>query len=101
MWICLNDAFVSIVEDGRRPGNLLVRARRREHLGALVPNVLITETRKSDYRYRVSLPQSTVANLIRERVAGIDYGNFKGSTKDKTLHDMYSVWWGDHIRIQR
>ncbi len=32
MWICLNDAFLSIVTDTTHPDQLLVRARRRDDI---------------------------------------------------------------------
>lgn len=35
MWICLNDAFVSAVQDRNNPNRLCVRARKREHLERL------------------------------------------------------------------
>jgi hypothetical protein len=101
MWICLNDGFVSVVADPEIPGNLLVRARSAKHLKALAPEVRITKTPKRDYGWRVSLPADIVASIIANRVVEIDYDNFKDSVKERKLHRMYEMWWGDHFRYQR
>lgn len=100
MWVCFNDGFVSIVEDRERPGNLLVRARRRVHLTRFAPRK-ITRSADRDYMWRASLPADWVAKVIAENVAAIDYGNFKSSVRDRELHDMYALWWGDHVKLQR
>jgi hypothetical protein len=100
MWICFNNAFVSVVQDRDKPGYLLVRARRKAHLTKLFPKAKITETPKRDYRWRVSVPPLYMADLVAKHIIGIDYGNFKDSVKEDALHDMYSLWWGDHHRYQ-
>lgn len=100
MWICLNDAFVSIVADAKDPTILKVRARRRNHLRVLFPGAKIHRDEKADYRFRVFVPREDVAKVIAEEVRTIAYGNFKNSTKDHDLHDMYSLWWGDHRKLQ-
>jgi hypothetical protein len=79
---------------------LLVRARRKAHLTKLFPKMAITETPKRDYRWRVTVPAKVWADLVAKRVMAIDYGNFKDSVKEDTLHDMYAVWWADHHRYQ-
>lgn len=100
MWICFNDAFVSIVTDNQKPGNMLVRARSRAHLANVFPKRKITETTKSDYRWRVSVPKAEIAKLVAERITAIDYDNFKDSVREPRLHDMYATWWQDHYRYQ-
>ena len=76
------------------------RARRKAHLTKLFPKAKITETPKRDYRWRVSVPPLYMADLVAKHIIGIDYGNFKDSVKEDALHDMYSLWWGDHHRYQ-
>jgi hypothetical protein len=100
MWICFNNAFVSIVQDAQEPGNLLVRARAKKHLTALFPRRRVTRTPKADYRWRVSMPAKAVAALVAAKINGIDYGNFKDSVEDAKLHEMYALWWGDHYKFQ-
>jgi hypothetical protein len=100
MWICFNDAFVSVVKDMQKPGNMLVRARRKLHLTKLFPKMKITESPKSDYRWRVSVPAKVIADLTAARIENIAYDNFKDSVKEKELHHMYALWWNDHYRYQ-
>ncbi len=101
MWICLNDGFVSIVQDPARAGHMLVRARRKAQLTRLFPGRMpISRTPQRDYRWRVSVPASMIAQLVCERIKAIDYGNFKDSVKEPKLHDMYSLWWHDHHKLQ-
>ncbi len=98
MWICLNNAFVSVVQHTK--DKLVVRARRKSHLTALFPDGKIIETMDRDYRFRIFVDRKEFAALIAEKIANIDYTNFKDSTKDKSLHDMYLNWWGDHYDLQ-
>jgi hypothetical protein len=42
-----------------------------------------------------------VARRLAQQVEAIDYGNFKSSVRDRELHDMYTLWWGDHRKLQR
>jgi len=101
MWVCFNDAFVSIVTDPKNPGWLLVRARRKEHLQALFPAQRVITTPKNDYRYRVSLPMLVVMETVSKRIQDLKYPNFKDSVKEDELHNMYAKWWGDHYKFQR
>jgi hypothetical protein len=100
MWICLNNAFVSVIKDTKVPENLLVRARAKKHLEALFPRLQITETPKRDYRWRVSVPAATMAALIAEKISDITYDNFKNSVQEKKLHDLYAGFWCDHRGYQ-
>jgi hypothetical protein len=105
-WICLNDAFVSVVKDRTDPKGqtLLVRARRREHLRAFLgrhgKGVTILETEAADYRFRAKLPRAKLQAIMASRIDALDYDNFKNSVKDRELHDMYLTWWSDHLKMQ-
>ena len=104
MWLCLNNAFVSVVRDTEDPTGktLLVRARKRAHLVRLLGRgVTITETPKRDYRWRASVPRDVMSRIMDWHCQNIDYDNFKNSVGEKDLHDMYSTWWGDHHRLQQ
>ena len=101
MWICFNDAFVSIVKDRQKKGNLLVRARREGHLKLFQGyGGKLTHTPRRDYHWRVSLPKHIVTQVVGYQVNSIDYDNFKDSVGDKALHDMYAIWWNDHHQYQ-
>lgn len=88
MWLYLNDAFVSIVQDRDDPtGNtLLVRARVRGDIerflaGAGQPPPQVQETRRADYRFRVRVPRQTVACAVADAAQRIGYDNFKASVR--------------------
>src|SRR5262249_35823704 len=101
MWICLNDGFLSIVKDRAYQGHLLVRARRKQHLGCFLGSEEgIKHTPMRDYAYRISLPKEKVVELLAKKIREIEYGNFKDSVGNDGLHDMYAAWWGDHRRLQ-
>jgi len=101
MWICLNDAFVSMVEDYKDPDYLWVRARNSDHLVNLFPyRVNIQETPTRDYRFRVHASKREMARIIADRIEGIDYGNFKNSVKDKKYHDVLEDFWHSHAFYQ-
>lgn len=102
MWVCLNNSFVSIVENYFDKNTLLVRARRRKDvqnfLDADVGQYPITETLDSDYRFRAVVPREEVAIRMVKHLAKINYGNFKDSTKDEDLQHFYGEVWGSGIR---
>ena len=100
MWICLNDAFLSIVADQVHPGYLLVRARRQGEIEKVFPDAIVLGNVGSDYRYRAFIPRSQVALLLVERLEAIDYGNFKNSVRDADLHDAYYQIWRTMVRYQ-
>jgi hypothetical protein len=101
MWICLSDAFVSIVAIPKEPDYLMVRARRHNHLRRLFPDGhIITTPEPADYRYRVIVDREEVTKLLTERVEKINYTNFKDSVEDDDLHDLYLEMWFDHSKFQ-
>lgn len=107
----LQDCFLSIVDpEARKKSNgvspatvetpspkLLVRARRRmdieRFMGALLNTVVIEATPNRDYQFRALVKREIVANLLLNRVMTINYGNFKGGSKDCALHYAYMGVW--------
>lgn len=101
MWIMFNDAFLSIVDKSKMQGHLLVRARRPGDIEKIFPGITSRESFGTDYRYRADVPRTRVATAIGELVmTGINYRNFKSSTKDKPLHDAYMGVWNVMERLQ-
>lgn len=92
MWVCLNDAFFSIVDDGHKDG-LLVRARRAGDLERHFAGFEVQETPARDYRYRARVGRMFLAETLYQAAMNIDYSNFKNSVKDHKLHDAYSQVW--------
>lgn len=100
MWICCNDAFLSIVHKECGPDELLVRARRPGDIEKVFPEAKVKKSPGTDYLFRAVLPRALVAEAVAQRLMAVDYDNFKGSTKDRRLHDAYSAFWGIHARLQ-
>jgi hypothetical protein len=93
-WLCLNDAFLSVVNHQNDRGLLVVRARRAEHLrNVFGSNAEITVTPDRDYKYRTVADRKTVAEIVASRIESIDYGDFKNSVKSNRLHDLYAEFW--------
>lgn len=104
MWICLNNAFLSAVEDRNDRTFLVVRARKRGHLVDAFKGEdvkIIKSPPGSDYAYRTRVSKKNFAALVTQKIASINYDNFKNSVEDDTLHNMYSKWWGDHVKVFR
>ena len=103
MWVCLNNAMVSIVEDRDNPQMVFVRARQEQFLvdfmvGSNVYEIQNTPTR--DYQYRFHAPKAYVAFRMAEHVLNIDYGNFKASIPDEhpDLKDAYHKIWSESMK---
>ena len=93
MWIGLNDGWLSIVENWNDETELLVRARKLDHLTNTFPDCDYFKDSDADYPYRAFIPRDVVSKVIAEAVDGIDYPNFKNSVRDNTLHHAYNEIW--------
>ena len=94
MWICLNNAFLSIVDKAENKANLLVRARRKGDIKRVFPNAIERHTRGTDYAYRADIKREDVALTIAHNIDEINYDNFKNSVEDHQLHNAYAKVWG-------
>jgi len=103
MWIIMNDAFVSIVDQPPSIHKLLVRARVKgdiaRAMGMPVKEIL---TKDADYRYRAILPRNVVSLAIAAHVRSIDYGNFKDSVspKETKRKSVYMRVWTELFALQ-
>lgn len=103
MWLFLNNAFLSIVDEVAAKGGyrarlkgtaLLVRSRKAGHIESVFgADVKVTRTPDRDYLYRAVIQRGVVEDAIMKAIAAIDYGNFKNSVREKALHDAYSDCW--------
>ena len=100
MWLCLNDAFLSVVDKSTKRGCLLVRARRAGDIERVFPGAAVRESVNTDYRYRADVLRTAVADMVAERIKAIDYDNFKDSVADDELHNAYSSVWSVMGRLQ-
>lgn len=99
MWICLNDAFLSIVKNRNDDETLLVRARNPAHLLHVFPDCSIWSDEKADYPFRAYIERDEVAKIIGQRLMDIEYPNFKDSVKEHNLLSAYHKVWeimGNH-----
>lgn len=102
MWICLNNAFLSIVSKDCTPDCLLVRARRRGDIETVFPSTKgkVRRTVGNDYLYRAEVPRSEVGAALAAQAQSIDYDNFKNSVKNRSLHDAYAAVWHNISALQ-
>lgn len=100
MWICLNNAFLSIVSKECANDELLVRARRKEHITAVFPDANVRESFGTDYQFRANVNRKDVAMAIAQHIERITYGNFKDSVRNKPLHDAYMGIWTIMSKLQ-
>lgn len=101
MWIALNDSFLSIVDKAKKPGCLMVRARKKGDIEAVFPGAKVTANAGTDYKYRAEIDKQAVASTIAKRVLAIDYDNFKNSVKDHARHSVYSKAWSVLWNLQK
>ena len=102
MWICLKDAFFSIVEDYNDTKALRVRSRFSGDIEKVfgLDKGEVQYTPDNDYCYRVNLSKAVVAEALSEEVLGIDYPNFKNEadrlatskSEQSRARAYHSVW---------
>ena len=114
MWIFTRYGFFSAVcareGDGQHgnpvdPNRIMVRARVRGHLEALIQafpdnlaSVSIIKTPKTDYRFRIFVPKDTWTMVMTDLVQELDYDNFKSAAGRKLghhnpyIHTLHEVW---------
>ncbi len=93
MWVFLNDAFLSVVQDNADGDRVLVRSRDLEGMRRVLPEADIQEDLAADYRFRVFMPKAEWAAVLAREVERIDYGNFKNSIKNPKRHDTAMRVW--------
>jgi hypothetical protein len=100
MWIFTTDGFISVVAHRERPEQLLVRARRSEHIRSVFHDVEIECTPHADYRYRSVVPRALFLGRMLGALACIDYDNFKAAIPDADYHDAATEVWGTMHKLQ-
>ena len=100
MWIFTPKGFISAVAHRDRPGHLLVRARRAEHLRALFPDARVQSTPRADYRFRAVVTREQFLGRMLGAMSGIDYDNFKATIPDAEYHDAATEVWQVMHKIQ-
>jgi hypothetical protein len=110
MWIFTPSGFLSVVQDTRHPGALLVRARCREDVEAFADAVCraqagarpaVQQTATRDYRWRCTVSRAVFARWLYGQAMAIDYPNFKSRVHGQPDRDRaYSEAWTAMRRFQ-
>ncbi len=104
MWIVLNNAFVSIVDQPPGTSVLLVRARVKGDIARAMGGIKVKEikTEHADYRFRAVVSRKAVAKAISDHVLAIDYCNFKDSVapKETKRKGVYMRVWSELYALQ-
>lgn len=79
MWIFTQDGFISAVDNGHVPGKLSVRARDKKSLQLLadLTGQQITQSKRTDYPYRVYVTKEEFTHFLASHIESLDYSNFK------------------------
>lgn len=100
MWLCLNDAFLSIVHKDCGRNELMVRARREGDIERIFPRANVSRSTDTDYLYRAVLPRTEVEFAMVGELRRITYSNFKDTVTDEPLHHAYLGVWNRMAELQ-
>ena len=102
MWVFLNDAMFSFVQDRVNANELVCRARVRGDIEKVFPGADVKESTESDYRFRAWIKREVVATAMKNEVDRINYFNFKDSIakEDNDRHSAYIGVWSAMQRLQ-
>lgn len=114
MWVFMNDAFVSIVQDRVNDDLLWVRGRIKgdveKFFKPLPPQWRaevereVERTPSADYLYRICVPRTWVRTALEAAEQSIDYTNFKNSIpptkKGDMRHTYYMRVWSAMLAFQ-
>lgn len=97
MWVFTSFGFFSVVQHRARPDHVLVRARDRADLVALVkrvgkPKPAIRHTPAADYPYRLELAKGRFASFMSSIALELDYPNFKGAVAERQGYERAAVY---------
>lgn len=101
MWVFTTFGFFSIVAHRTRPMDVLIRARDRSDLRALVkrlpkPHPRIHDTPGADYAFRAIVPRDAIGTRLNETAADLNYDNFKNAVSKeqgpRRAHLYHDVW---------
>lgn len=98
MWICTNNAYVSIVEDRYDENFVFVRGRREIDVKNFTSSDRpIHHTPDADYQYRTRISKNELVNILITLPSKVTYDNFKASVKDDALQRTYHEFWCSSI----
>jgi hypothetical protein len=102
MWIFTREGFFSIAATKFcQPGEVAVRARKKEHLEGFMARhgieAEILTLSEADYRYRIQIPREAFVDALCEEAKSIDYNSFidattQGGASADYLRAMFDTW---------
>lgn len=93
MWLCLPDAFLSIVHKDCEADELLVRARRQGDIQKVFPDAKVIKTPGNDYLFRAAIKREVVAQAMANLAMTTEYPNFKNTVRNGRLHAAFNKIW--------
>lgn len=110
MWIFTSTGFVSAVVHRDDPDLIVVRARDRESLDALIERTgaEVNPWEGGDYAFRIVVPRDEFTAWTAEQAEAIDYTNFKDSAADrrgggfvKALGEVWRTMYDFQVKARR
>jgi len=94
MWVFTTKGFLSIVQHNSLPDHFQVKSRAIDPLRELWPEHEVEAIDWADYRYRITIPKAEVVPVLAERVAAVDYTNFKNECRrDEEYQEALGEVW--------
>lgn len=102
MWLFTKNSFISVVQHRERPNDVMIRARRRNHLVRLFPKreKQIVKTPSADYMWRLVVSKKELSKVLSEYILrNLTYDNFKAAQDPDGSYWMeflHEVWGAGH-----
>lgn len=95
MWVFINDAMFSAVENRNDETEFVVRARIKGDLDRVFPahQAKVVESEDSDYRFRIFIDRDEFKEAMLAEIDRVDYDNFKSSVYEKWRASLYTKVW--------
>ena len=106
MWVMTTRGFYSVVAHREHPTKVMIRARCKRDIDALVPLIAAVDEEATepyavggDYAWRLVCSSIAWTAALTELSSEIDYPNFKSAVKDRAHHDAYMKVWSALLRL--
>lgn len=93
MYICLKDGFLALANKYCGPDELMVRARRAEHIKNVFPDVEVRYQPQYDYHYTAVVSKKDIVAMMTDRIMGLQPGSVKAGAVDEDLSNAYYKVW--------
>lgn len=103
MWVMTTRGFYSAVQHRDEPTQVMIRARCKEDIDALVeliPDAKPYELLRSDYAWRIETSQAKWIEALVQMSLEVDYDNFKDAVKSQKHKNAYMDVWFDLLKLE-